>query len=195
MRESEQAEREIDRERVCARGRRAAFVSSSLEICAKGTRVFRAGLRFGVHCRCRWRDTGSRSSHTSKCRVLAAPPPPSTYKYVCTICCLPWWDGAGGHVASQLSTRNQITHTQPPARHAKQHKQLRLHLRLPLRLRLRIPLQLLLPPSLGNALCMSSRGQRERGLKVPTACEIFHWRPSYNPPSLLLGIGSAANGP
>lgn len=52
-REGRLKERSI--ERVCARGRQAACVS--LEICAKGTRVFRAGLRFGLrfglHCRCR----------------------------------------------------------------------------------------------------------------------------------------------
>lgn len=86
---------------------------------------------------------------------------PSAYKYVRVALTV----AALRQVASQLSTRNQITHTQPPAGHAKQCRQLRLQLKLLLPL----PLPLQLPfPSSNDALCMSSAVLRERGLKVLT---------------------------
>lgn len=86
---------------------------------------------------------------------------PSAYKYVRVALTV----AALRQVASQLSTRNQITHTQPPAGHAKQCRQLRLQLKLllPLPLPLQIPF-----PSSSDALCMSSAVLRERGLKVLT---------------------------
>lgn len=86
---------------------------------------------------------------------------PSAYKYVRVALTV----AALRQVASQLSTRNQITHTQPPAGHAKQCRRLRLQLKLLLPL----PLPLQLPfPSSSDALCMSSAVLRERGLKVLT---------------------------
>lgn len=84
---------------------------------------------------------------------------PSAYKYVRVALTV----AALRQVASQLSTRNQITHTQPPAGHAKQCRQLRLQLKLLLPLPLQLPF-----PSSSDALCMSSAVLRERGLKVLT---------------------------
>lgn len=84
---------------------------------------------------------------------------PSAYKYVRVALTV----AALRQVASQLSTRNQITHTQPPAGHAKQCRRLRLQLKLLLPLPLQLPF-----PSSSDALCMSSAVLRERGLKVLT---------------------------
>lgn len=96
---------------------------------------------------------------------------PSAYKYVRVA--LTAALAALRQVASQLSTRNQITHTQPPAGHAKQCRQLRLQLKLLLPLPLQLPFPVHVPfhvpfPSSSNALCMSSAVLRERGLKVLT---------------------------
>lgn len=84
---------------------------------------------------------------------------PSAYKYVRVALTV----AALRQVASQLSTRNQITHTQPPAGHAKQCRRLRLQLKLLLPLPLQFPF-----PFSSDALCMSSAVLRERGLKVLT---------------------------